>query len=91
MITYTPNTFKKIELLFKDLGYQVRSGKGGFNTGYCLLEKKKIVVLNSFHSIDARINGLIDVLQLLEVDATHLTEEHQKLYKQLMGKKTTDE
>lgn len=90
MLTYTPNTFKKIELLFKDLGYQVRMGKGGFNTGYCLLEKKKVVVVNSFHSVEARINGLIDVLQQIEADTTTLNEENQKLYKLLMGKKITD-
>jgi hypothetical protein len=45
---YTPNTLKKLEQLFEEMSYIIRYEKGNFNSGYCLLEEKKIVVINRF-------------------------------------------
>lgn len=80
MIRFTDNTLKKMELLLKEAGYQVRSGKGAFNSGYCILETKKVVVLNKYHSVEARINSLIEIINRLPIDATTLDKPLQKLH-----------
>ena len=77
---YTPQTLKKIETLFRTLGYHIRSGKGNFNTGCCLLSDKKVVVMNNFHTIEAKINALSDLLQGIAVDVEQLSDEDRKDY-----------
>ena len=45
---YTPNSLKKIEHIFDEAGYIVRYEKGTFASGFCVLEHKKVVVVNKF-------------------------------------------
>src|SRR5436853_414781 len=52
---YTANTLKKLEQLFEEASYIIRYEKGNFNSGYCILEDRKVVVINKFLSIEARI------------------------------------
>ncbi|HNI43127.1 MAG TPA: hypothetical protein PK230_00430 [Chitinophagales bacterium] len=86
MLHYNENTLKKVEALYKSLGYQVRNGKGTFNTGCCLLEKKKVIVVNSFHSVEAKILALVDLLPEMQPDTNLLNEEQRKLLEQLQPK-----
>jgi hypothetical protein len=60
--SYSPATLKKIEAWFKEAGYVVRYERGNFNSGYCILEKKKVVVINKFFDLEARLNALVDIL-----------------------------
>ncbi len=46
----------------KEFEYTVRFEKGNFKSGYCILEDKKVVVVNKFHDIDARIENLRNIL-----------------------------
>lgn len=86
MLHYNENTLKKVETLYKSLGYHVRNGKGTFNTGCCLLEKKKVIVVNSFHSVEAKISALVDLLPEMQPDTNLLNEEQRKLLEQLQPK-----
>lgn len=79
---YNAVTLKKIEDLLKALGYTIRSGKGSFNTGYCVLAAKRVIVVNNFHSIDAKINGLAEILHLVVPSPDILTSEQHQLYDQ---------
>ena len=54
---YTPNTLKKLEELFEEARYVIRFEKGNFNSGYCVLEEKRVVVINKFFNIEGRINA----------------------------------
>jgi hypothetical protein len=59
---YTPTTMKKLETWYKEAGYLVRYERGSFQSGYCVLENKKVVVINKFFDLEARINALVDIL-----------------------------
>ncbi len=83
MLKYTPHTFKKIETLIKEAGYQLRSGKGNFNTGYCILETKKVIVINKYHSIEAQINALIEIIQRIDIQLDALSDASKKWYEKL--------
>ncbi|HRG65537.1 MAG: hypothetical protein KBF57_07765 [Saprospiraceae bacterium] len=80
---YSKSNLEKLELLFKELEYTVRYEKGNFNSGYCLVEHKKIVVVNRFYDIEGRINILLDILSTLSIDEASLTEKSQQFFRQV--------
>lgn len=87
---YTPNTLKKLEQLFDEARYVVRYEKGNFNSGYCILEDRRIVVINKFLNIEGRINALIEILPSLLIVESELSGEMLKWLKQLQEYPTTD-
>jgi hypothetical protein len=80
---YTPNTLKKLEQLFEEARYIIRYEKGNFNSGYCILEDKKVVVINRFLAVEGRINALIEILPGINVQYEELSGEMQKWYDEL--------
>ena len=83
MIKYTATFQKKLEDLYDEGGYIVRYEKGSFNSGYCILEKKRVVVINKFHPLDAKINSLIEILNFVDLDTTTMQESSQLLLTEL--------
>lgn len=83
MIKYTKHTLKKVEELFKTIDYTVRYERGNFQSGYCIVENKRIAVINKFYDAEARINCLIDILGNVEVDKELLDEKELTLYNEL--------
>lgn len=88
---YTPNTLKKLEQLFEEAKYIIRYEKGNFNSGYCVLEDKRVAVINKFLSIEGRINALIEILPMINVNEEELSGEMQKWYKQLRDQSTEND
>lgn len=82
---YTANTLKKLEQLYEEARYIVRYEKGNFNSGYCILEDKRIVVINKFLNVEGRINALVEILPSIEVKEEELSGEMLKWYKQMQG------
>ncbi len=82
---YTPNTLKKLEQLYEEARYIIRYEKGNFNSGYCVLEERRVAVINKFFGIEGRINALIEILPTLSVKEEELSTEMLKWYKELMG------
>ncbi|WP_232516310.1 hypothetical protein [Chitinophaga caeni] len=80
----TPNNLTKLEKLFEEAKYILRFEKGTFNSGYCVLEHKKVVVVNKFLNLEGRINTLLDILPTLKLDDSVLSPESHKLYKQVL-------
>jgi hypothetical protein len=86
---YTQTTLDKLEAVPEQAGYVLRYERGTFQSGYCILESKKVVVLNKFLPIEGRINTLIDLIPQLEIDPGHLSEESAKLYQGILSKQAT--
>ena len=61
----------------------VRYEKGNFNSGYCIVENRKIVIINKFYETEARINVLLDILQGIEFDPAILGEKSAKFYQRI--------
>jgi len=83
MIKYTKHTLKKVEDLFNKVNYTIRYERGNFQSGYCIVENKRIAVINKFYDAEARINCLIEILGNVEIDSEKLDEKEKKLYDQL--------
>ena len=83
---YTQTTLDKLESITEQAGYILRYERGTFQSGYCILESKKVVVLNKFLQIEGRINTLIDLIPQWAIEADQLTEESRKLYLEILHK-----
>jgi len=86
MIKYTQGTLDKLEAIPEQAGYILRYERGTFQSGYCILEEKKVVVLNKFLQIEGRINTLMDLIPQLDINIDLLTDEAQRQYLNIMSK-----
>ena len=80
---YNATTLQKLERLLLEGEYKIRYERGTFQSGYCILEQKKVVVLNKFLDLEARINTLTELIPQLELNVDLLTQENQKLLEEL--------
>ena len=81
---FTRHFLKKLENFFDAIEYTIRYEKGNFQSGYCIVENRKIAVINKFFDTEARISTLLDILSNLEIDPEPLEEPHLSLYKELV-------
>ena len=81
---YTQTTLDKLADILGESGYVVRYERGTFQSGWCLLEARKIVVLNKFLNVEGRINTLMEIVPQLAIDFDKLTHESQKLYEEVV-------
>ncbi len=86
IMKYNQHTLNKLEKIIAEAGYVVRYERGSFQSGYCILEEKKVVVLNKFLNVEGRINTLIDLIPSLNITSELLTTDSQKMYDELMKK-----
>ena len=83
---YTQATLNKIEKVIEEVGYIVRYERGTFQSGYCVLEQRRVVVVNKFLPLEGRINTLIDLIPQLKIDAEALTPESKKAFEDVMAR-----
>lgn len=76
---YTQTTLDKIEKVIEESGYIIRYERGSFQSGFCILEDRKVVVLNKFLQLEGRINTLIDLIPQLKIDTDALSPESKKV------------
>ncbi len=78
-------TLDKVEYVLEESGYVVRYERGTFQSGYCILEQKKVVVLNKFLMQESRINTLLELIPQVNISFDALTAGSQKLYEEVMA------
>lgn len=88
---YTQSSLDKLESIPEQSGYVLRYERGTFQSGYCILEERKVVVLNKFLQIEGRINTLIDLIPQLDINTELLTDEAKKVYMDIISKLETQE
>ena len=81
---YNLATVKKLENILDECGYIVRYERGSFQSGYCILEDRKVVVLNKFLTTEGRINTLMDLIPLVNINYEMLTTDSQKMYDEMI-------
>ena len=83
---YTQTTLDKIDKMIEESGYIVRYERGSFQSGFCILEDRKVVVLNKFLPLEGRINTLIDLVPQLKIEAESLSPDSRKWFDDIMGR-----
>lgn len=82
---YTQHNLDKIEKIAEESGYVIRYERGTFQSGYCILQDRKVIVINKFFQTEGRMNTLIDLMPQLEINFDALTHESQKMYDEVMS------
>lgn len=80
VIKYNKAFVEKLERILVESDYFIRYERGNFQSGWCLLEMKRIVVLNKFLNEEARVNTLMELIPQLNIEFDKLTIDSQKLY-----------
>jgi hypothetical protein len=88
---YTQTTLDKLQAIPEQAGYVLRYERGTFQSGYCILEERKVVVLNKFLQTEGRINTLIDLIPQLDINTELLSEESKKTYINIISKLEAEE
>lgn len=83
---YNQTTLDKLEAVLDGAGYIYRYERGNFQSGYCILEQKKVVVLNKFLSVEGRINTLVELIPELAIDAEALAPAVAKTYAEVIAR-----
>ena len=83
MIKYTNQFLAKLEDLIAESDHVLRYEKGNFKSGYCLLRDQKIIIINKFFATEGKINILLEILRMVELDTHKFSEKNQKLYAEL--------
>lgn len=77
-----------MEQLFEEANFRIRYEKGTFNSGYCLLEDRRVAVINKFLDMEGRINALVEILPSVTIKVEELSTEMQKWHKYLQSVST---
>ena len=77
---YTQTTLDKAEKILEEAGYVVRYERGTFQSGYCILEQRRVVVLNKFLQTEGRINTLLDIIPQLNIQPELLSSDSRKMF-----------
>jgi hypothetical protein len=83
---YNQTTLNRLEKILDEASYIIRYERGTFQSGYCILEQKRVVVLNKFLDVEGRINTLIELIPQLSVTYEMLTTDAQKMFDEVMLK-----
>ena len=82
---FNQHTLDQLESVLEESGYVVRYERGNFQSGYCILEQKKVVVLNKFLSLEGRIQTVLDLLPQVKIEIDLLTDHSQRLYADVLN------
>ena len=82
---YNQSTLDKLEAILEESGYVVRYERGNFQSGYCILEERKVVVLNKFLLLESRVSTVIDLIPQVKINYDALTADSQKLYDEVLA------
>jgi hypothetical protein len=85
---YSQTTLEKLEKILEESHYIVRYERGTFQSGYCILEQKKVVVLNKFLQTEGRINALIDIIPQLKINGEILSPEVKKIFDEIVTRQS---
>jgi len=82
---------QKLESIFEQLGYKVRYEKGNFQSGYCIVEDRKVAVINKFFDLDGRVQTMLEILIKMDVDTASLEDSSQAFLNRLLAKSAANQ
>lgn len=82
-LKYTPGNLKKVEAILEAAGYTLLYERGSFKPGSCVIEERKIVVVNKYFDTEGRINSLVDIVASLRIENASLPENLRALHERI--------
>ena len=63
--------------------FVLRYERGNFKAGYCILNTKKVAIVNKYFSHEGKINCLLDIIKSIEINEDRLSDKNQSLLNSL--------
>ncbi len=86
----TQHNLDKLSAIVNEAEYTLRYERGTFQSGWCLLESKRVIVLNKFLDVEGRMNTLLELIPQLPIDIDKLTHASQLLYEDIKKEAKTN-
>ncbi|AHM59024.1 hypothetical protein D770_03785 [Flammeovirgaceae bacterium 311] len=83
-VKYTKHYLNRLEDVFSETEYILRYEKGNFRSGYCILNERKLVVVNRYYTTEGKINCLLEILRNLKPNPETLSNKNAKLIEELL-------
>ncbi len=83
-VKYTKHYLNRLEDVFSETDYILRYEKGNFRSGYCILNEKRLVVVNRYYTTEGKINCLIEILRHLKPSSETLSDKNAKFLEELL-------
>ena len=80
----TKSTLKKLESLYQDLNYQIRYERGNFQSGYCIVNDSRMIVVNKFFDVKGRINILLEIFSQIDYKSAELSEASEETLQKIL-------
>jgi len=82
-IKYSKQFLHKLEDLMAETDFALRYERGNFKSGYCLLNSKKVAIVNKYFTPEGKINCLIEIIKTIEINQEGLSPKNQSLFLEL--------
>lgn len=66
-MAYSKSELTKLENMVKEHGFALRYEKGSFDSGHCIVNEKKVIIINKFFRLRARIDSLREIVEQLRL------------------------
>ena len=80
VIKYTKQFLHKLEDLMAETDFSLRYERGNFKAGYCILNSKKVAIVNKYFSHEGKINCLVDIIKSIEINEDRLSDKNKLLH-----------
>ncbi|MDX1685091.1 MAG: hypothetical protein R3275_07630 [Saprospiraceae bacterium] len=91
MKLYSSKNMSMLESILRNHGFSLRYEKGNFQSGYCVLQDKKVVIVNKFFDKAGRFRVLTELLREIPLDPELLNEEEIEILDKIVPGWTTAE
>lgn len=82
-VKYSKQYLNKLEDLMTETDFILRYEKGNFKSGYCLLNSKKVAIINKYFNTEGKINCLVDIIKTIDIDPEMLSSKNKSLFLEL--------
>ena len=84
MVKYSAKTLTQLEDTIKVNEFVLRYEKGQFNSGYCIIDSRKVIIVNKFFQTESRINTLLEIINKLKATGNfQISEEVEGMFPSL--------
>lgn len=85
MLSATKHTLQKLQDLLEVQGYSIRYEKGQFQAGHCLVEDRKMVIINKFYTLESRVQALAAILKEIDIKSEQFDDKQSSFYKKALA------
>ena len=82
-IKLTKQFQKKLESLLESQDYKIRFEKGNFKSGYCIIKKKKVAIINKYFTTEGKINALLEIIDSIVISKEKCSNNDLEVLKKI--------